>query len=284
MIATDDTFTQIDERGREVWEGKCLHCRRKLRIALDGEPISEATLEHIVPRNHGGTDDARNLGLACAGCNHEKGRRHDVKKSDDPRAAEIIKQLQAERDARWRFDPPSPPQTDRIALDVLGPHVVEIDYEAIMGSRERLRRELQWGNPESGRVWPPDDFTLEENREDLARHLGEFERREAFAYTVLDPARERCVGCIYIEPEGSPVETRLAFWVIDAELEHGLERHLLETVLGWIETSWPFERVIINLTEANTRARELCGSLHLRPHPDALPNHTAYTWTRWEIG
>ena len=35
-------------------------------VALDGEPISRATIEHISPRTAGGTDALENLGLACA--------------------------------------------------------------------------------------------------------------------------------------------------------------------------------------------------------------------------
>ena len=83
-------------------EGKCLHCRRKLHLRPSGAPISRATIEHIVPRHHGGTDDIRNLGIACARCNHGKGVRHDRRALDDPKLAAIIRYLQEERDHRWR--------------------------------------------------------------------------------------------------------------------------------------------------------------------------------------
>ncbi|MHB1846153.1 MAG: HNH endonuclease [Deltaproteobacteria bacterium] len=32
-----------------------------------------ATLEHILPRSRGGTDEPRNLTLSCAACNHGRG-------------------------------------------------------------------------------------------------------------------------------------------------------------------------------------------------------------------
>lgn len=44
-------------------------------VDLNGDPISRATLEHIIPRTHGGTDALENLGLACARCNQGKGSR-----------------------------------------------------------------------------------------------------------------------------------------------------------------------------------------------------------------
>ena len=68
VIATDATFEQVSWRGDVVWEGKCLHCRRKHHLTLDGTPISRATLEHIVPQTHGGTNDVHNLAIACARC------------------------------------------------------------------------------------------------------------------------------------------------------------------------------------------------------------------------
>lgn len=102
LVATDRTFERALQRGREVWSGKCIHCNRRLAIGLDGTPISRATIEHIVPRNHGGTDDLQNLAIACAGCNHEKGRRHDVQHRDDPALQAVIERLQHRRRKRWR--------------------------------------------------------------------------------------------------------------------------------------------------------------------------------------
>jgi len=103
IIATDNTFARAT-RGDSaaVWQGKCIFCRRKLLVAADGTPISAATVEHIVSRNHGGDDSIENLALACASCNHEKGRRHDNQRKDDPRTQEIVSKLQVERRRRWR--------------------------------------------------------------------------------------------------------------------------------------------------------------------------------------
>lgn len=102
IVATDTTFERATAGDREVWSGKCLHCNARLLIGLDGEPISRATIEHIVPQNHGGTDDLTNLAMACARCNAEKGVRHDHKKKSDARLQEIIGKLSAKRQARWR--------------------------------------------------------------------------------------------------------------------------------------------------------------------------------------
>ena len=75
VAATDRTFETKELDGEPVIEGKCIHCQRKLTLRTDGTPINGATLEHIVPKNHGGTDDLGNLAIACARCNSEKGLR-----------------------------------------------------------------------------------------------------------------------------------------------------------------------------------------------------------------
>ncbi|MDC0710109.1 HNH endonuclease [Stigmatella sp. ncwal1] len=102
IIATDSTFERIVFRDHEVWLGKCLHCNAHLMVSLQGEPISRATIEHIIPRTHGGTDALENLGLACARCNQGKGSRHDPRYLKDARAQELVARLQARRRERWR--------------------------------------------------------------------------------------------------------------------------------------------------------------------------------------
>jgi 5-methylcytosine-specific restriction endonuclease McrA len=106
IVRTDSTFEKVRTRdGSFVWQGKCLHCGRKLVVELDGNAVARVTIEHIVPQSAGGTDDLLNLGLACARCNHRKGRQHDHKGLRDARAAELIEQLLEKRRARWRDGP-----------------------------------------------------------------------------------------------------------------------------------------------------------------------------------
>lgn len=113
---TDRTFerTRLDER--TVWVGKCIHCNSKLVVADDGRSLGEATLEHIIPQTQGGTNDVKNLAVACARCNREKGQRHDHKRGG--RLDEIVAVLQARRVERWR-DPQAVGMAVRLAA-VLG--------------------------------------------------------------------------------------------------------------------------------------------------------------------
>ncbi len=76
---------------------------------MNPDSMSSGTLEHIVPRGHGGGDDLENLAVACANCNHSKGHRLDHRRRDDPKLRAVIETLQARRRARWRDPPPELP-------------------------------------------------------------------------------------------------------------------------------------------------------------------------------
>jgi 5-methylcytosine-specific restriction endonuclease McrA len=102
IVATDRTFEKRLVRGELMWVGKCLHCGSTLCVALDGDTRGQATIEHILPRGHGGTDELTNLALACARCNQQKGVRLDSRPSRDPRLNEVVERLAAKRRERWR--------------------------------------------------------------------------------------------------------------------------------------------------------------------------------------
>lgn len=102
IVRTDRTFVRVLVRDREVWGGKCIHCKAHLYVALDGRPVSRATIEHIRPRTQGGTDALENVALACARCNHQKGSRLDRRRAGDPDLEEMIERLTARRLERWR--------------------------------------------------------------------------------------------------------------------------------------------------------------------------------------
>lgn len=69
---------------------------------MDGTALNGGTIEHIIPKNHGGTDELENLAIACGRCNSEKGLRHDHKRPDDPKYREVIERLQERRRERFR--------------------------------------------------------------------------------------------------------------------------------------------------------------------------------------
>lgn len=115
---------------------------------------------------------------------------------------------------------------------------VDIDYPAVMGSRERLweRYGAAWG-------WPPATMTLEQDREDLARHEAEIAAHESFNYAVLDAEETALLGCVYIDPPGEGADPVVSWWVVDELLGSDLERALDAFVPRWLADEWGFAAV-----------------------------------------
>ena len=160
-------------------------------------------------------------------------------------------------------------QSPHLLLEPLKPEHVALDYAAVIESREQLRL---W----SGSSWPADDFTLDDNLKDLQWHWREHQERVAFTYTVLDPMRETCLGCVYLRPleelaAANPThladvaadETMVRFWIRSSRLNSGLERELLNTLMRWLEDDWPFSRVLYEVRDKNARQIQLLESFPL---------------------
>lgn len=179
------------------------------------------------------------------------------------------------------FHPPAEIRTERVVLEPLAPVHAERDYRALMSSREHLQRTLAWGD------WPPADFTLEQNRRDLARHWLESLGHTAYAYAVLSPDRARSLGCVYLVPADAAAEVpgpRLFFWVVEPELATELDRHVLLAVLErFAGPEGPLERVVVPILETDARGLAVAAELgleragqrgervlflHRRPPPD----------------
>lgn len=113
---------------------------------------------------------------------------------------------------------------------------VDIDYPAVMGSRERLWSVFgpAWG-------WPPELMTYEQDEADLARHEREITRHESFNYALLDSVEKTLLGCVYVDPpEKSGADADISWWVVDDVAGTELERRLDALVPAWIAASWPF--------------------------------------------
>ena len=119
---------------------------------------------------------------------------------------------------------------------------VDLDYPAVMGSRERL-----WAKYGDAWGWPPATMTHEEDKQDLARHEAEIAAHETFNYAVLDEAESELLGCVYIDPpdERSPAgcDAVSSWWVVDHAAGGGLERALDEFVPRWLAETWGFRAV-----------------------------------------
>lgn len=135
------------------------------------------------------------------------------------------------------FEIPSVHESQHFRLRMLSVEDVELDYEAVIESRELLQSMF-------GGDWPREGFTLEENLADLERHQQEFLDREAFAYTVVSLDETRVLGCLYINPTKKiKADAVIHMWVRQSEFDKGLDPILFAAVKEWVSSSWPFEVV-----------------------------------------
>lgn len=161
------------------------------------------------------------------------------------------------------YTPPAPPTSPRFVLEPAGPQHAEREHATLTASAEHLRATVFEG-------WPPPEFGVEQDRAELARHAAEFEEREAYAYTVLSPDRERSLGAVLLKPVRATRDgghaVQLTYWVAAQEIPRGLDEHLVDSVLAWIDGAWPFDEVLVPLRAENRRAASLARGAGLVEH------------------
>lgn len=170
----------------------------------------------------------------------------------------------------------NPPLRLEVPGMVLRPLVgddADLDFEAVIESRDFLR---VWEQED----WPSDDFTVEDNREDLERHWSHFESGQGFTYTVMNPAETECLGCVYVYPPEvswwdrcdktaladdawSDVDATLQFWIRSSRLDQRLDRELLDALRAWIADAWPFENLVFTTCQELHQQVELLESAGL---------------------
>lgn len=122
-------------------------------------------------------------------------------------------------------------------LQILEPSINELDYQAVMSSRVNLRSIFAEYDE-----WPADNMTLADNLDDLIIHEKEFIAREAFAYTVLNPDKSKCIGCVYIEPSNRNTTDAEVYYWLSNDTQH-LFKEFQETLKSWLKDKWPFENI-----------------------------------------
>ncbi|WP_199547949.1 GNAT family N-acetyltransferase [Streptomyces sp. N35] len=99
------------------------------------------------------------------------------------------------------FVPPTSLVADRFRLEPLGPRHNAADHAAWTSSIEHIRATP--GYPDGS--WPPlGGMAAEANLADLRRHAEDFTTRRGFTFTVIDPADDDVIGCVYLYPTPSP--------------------------------------------------------------------------------
>jgi hypothetical protein len=143
---------------------------------------------------------------------------------------------------------------------------VELDYQAVIASREKLLKRT------AGR-WPKVGFTIDENLSDLESHEQQHKQRTEFTFTIMNVVESECLGCVYILPltkllKGSTSKNEIAslnikdyeawltFWVTPGAAEQNLDEWIVDKLRSWFSEKWAFSKVVLSFGSQAT-AHEL---------------------------
>ena len=145
----------------------------------------------------------------------------------------------------------------------------ELDFDAVMSSKEILR---EWSDSE----WPEDDFSLEQNGQDIAEHIADHEQNSDYGFSIFSPDENRLLGSLYLNAVGPLLENyptepvtlarllefdvRVEYW-LRAGVSPDLEMRFVRAVIGWLETAWWFERPVFGTRKDMTSRRRLYGEI-----------------------
>lgn len=149
------------------------------------------------------------------------------------------------------------------------------DYEAVMKSQESLRIYSQ-------STWPENDFTVDQNREDLQRHVDDNQNHEAYGYMIFSPDRRVCYGSLYVNPL-APIskyyaltddlrsvldqhDARIDFWLVEG-IDTKLAENILSGVRNWFEREWKI-RPLFSARRAMTSRQDLYSKAGLKLQAD----------------
>jgi hypothetical protein len=137
------------------------------------------------------------------------------------------------------FEPPTSLVSDRFRLEPLGPEHNESDHAAWSSSIGHIRSTP--GYPDGD--WPPvRGMSLDSNLADLERHAADFSAHRGFTFTVLEPADDDVIGCVYLYPTSSADhDVTVQSWVRADRAD--LDVPLADAVAAWLADEWPWQRV-----------------------------------------
>ncbi len=135
------------------------------------------------------------------------------------------------------FEIPTGFETAHFRLRPITVADAEKDYEAIMESVGLIRSSLQYD-------WPPDDFSLEDNRYNMESTVEAFRQRKNFTFVVVSLDESTVLGNVYINRGLDGPDAAIYMWVSQSSYNMGLASILEPAVRDWINTEWPFETVV----------------------------------------
>ncbi len=145
----------------------------------------------------------------------------------------------------------------------------DLDFDAVTSSKEILR---EWSDSE----WPEDDFSLEQNSQDIAEHVADHEQNSDYGFSIFTPNEDRLLGSLYLNAVGPLLENyptdpmtlarllefdvRVEYW-LRSGVGPDLEMRFVQAVIKWLEDAWWFEHPVFGSRKDMTSRRNLYAEL-----------------------
>jgi RimJ/RimL family protein N-acetyltransferase len=171
------------------------------------------------------------------------------------------------------FPPPERLDVGPVHLRPITPADAAADRAALLDTRLALRAH-------TGSEWPPDDWSLADNRADLQDDHNRHATGEAFTFTMLETRSAQVVGCLYLWPaaeqltrygadaatvEGLGISTTSVEWWLRPPWDAGpFEKQLVAAVRQWLESEWCFPRTVWPVREREARQARVLHEVGLR--------------------
>ena len=135
------------------------------------------------------------------------------------------------------FEPPRTMEAEDFQLRPLDYEVMLQDFEAVVTGASGIAKAYQ--RDESYYR----NFTLQDEVIEIGWHMGEWRRRNSFAYAIMSHDGERCFGSFYIyrTPKCEHDAMGILWTIPDPDPE--FDTSVFETVAKWVDVSWPFATI-----------------------------------------
>jgi hypothetical protein len=128
---------------------------------------------------------------------------------------------------------------ERFVLQPLRLRDSALDHELIASSVRHLDQEVYPGGGWAASMTP------ERAQVEAGYYQRQFEMARGFAYMVMDPAKQRSLGRVYVwQSEKRGYDAMLNYFVRESELPSGLAAELDRALRDWLAREWPFKQVL----------------------------------------
>lgn len=143
-----------------------------------------------------------------------------------------------------KFDFPKNYSGETVTIFPTDIEFAKSDLDAVMASKDELRL---WSDSD----WPADNFTEEDNREDLKDHVEDNEEHCAYGFMLYDSSKKTCYGSLYVNPlnlesfkndksEIEKFDARIDCW-IRTDIEESLKIAIVKDLTTWLNSDWSIQ-------------------------------------------